>query len=45
MFTASQIVVWYFIKLEAMFTVWKIPPTPHSNGKQNTQLQNKIEWQ
>ena len=28
-----------------MFAVWNIPPAPRSNGKQNIQFQNKIDWQ
>ena len=28
-----------------MFAIWKIPPATLSNGKQNIQFQNKIDWQ
>ena len=35
----------YFFKLGTKFTIWKILPATRSDGKQNIQFQNKIDWQ
>ena len=32
----------YFVKLRTKLAIWKIPPTTHSNGKQNIQFQNRM---
>jgi len=37
-FAACQIMFSYFIKLGAMFAMWKIPPAIRWNGKQTIQL-------
>ena len=42
---ADLCLVTSLINLGIKFIMLMIPPATHSNGKQNIQYQNKIDWQ